>query len=89
MQIKISERSIKYGYLFWLKQQDAEIRAFLGEHEQVFLIFDGNKLGIKKVDLKYRRISIGWKWTRRLPTVVKLFEVSFEAPPTLIVNCCV
>jgi hypothetical protein len=87
MQIEILERSIKYGYLFWLKEQDAEVRKFLGNHEKVYLVFEGDKLGIKKVDLKYRRISIGWRWTRRLTSKVKFFKVSFQNPPTLIVNC--
>ena len=87
MQIEILDRSRNYGYMFWMKSQDMEIKDLLGNIDRVSLVFDGNQIGEKNVDLKNRRISIGHNLTRRLSPKIKFFNVSLKKPSTLIVVC--
>lgn len=86
MKIEISNRARKYGYVIWSIRQDEEMLGLLGDLPTVQLYFDGSDRGIKKVDRKTRRISIGYKWTRQIPESKKSFILSLTAPNTLNVT---
>ncbi len=73
LEIPILERSRKYGYIYWSKNLDAKTNEFFKDVNTVSVVFDGAKLGDKKIDFKNRRISIGWRWTRDLPEKVTEF----------------
>ena len=85
--IPITVRSRRYGYIYWSAKTDERIEAFLGSKESARLMFQGADHGLKKIDYKYRRISIGWKWTRQLPESVEDFVLSWKDNKTLDVVC--
>lgn len=64
INLPLLPRSIKYGYLFWKKEHDPLIRKILGNLEYVHVYLQNSYLGFKKIDWKYRRISLGYKWTK-------------------------
>lgn len=80
MIVPISDRARKYGYLFWPKTADADMRALLSGAQTVELSFNGAAAGTKTVDWKHRRISVGPKLTREMPETAKSFVLDFQAP---------
>jgi hypothetical protein len=66
LTIPITKSARQFGYIIWPPRLNKQVDAFLGGATHVHLIFMGADLGEKKVDWKYRRISIGYRWTRRL-----------------------
>ncbi len=67
IEIPMSERSKKYGYVFWGKRADSQIESLLKEKQKISVKFNGVDLGEKNIDWKHRRISLGWTQTRSLP----------------------
>ena len=65
--IPLTERARQYGYLIWPKKADPDIRNLLGDKETIEVVFDGRELGRKRIDWRYRRISVGPRNTRPLP----------------------
>lgn len=59
------------------------MKIFTNNVEEVFLVFNGKDVGIKRVDWKYRRISIGYKYTRYLRDEYKELRLDFEHPNKL------
>ena len=86
MKIEITKRAREYGYIFWPKNRDGEISSFLGDLQNVNLIFNGEKLGEKNVDWKNRRISVGYKNTRILPKDIKSYSLVLDKPNKLKVD---
>ncbi len=78
MEIAISESARRWGYLKWKKKQGEEMEIFLKGRKEVRLIFNGADHGIKRVDWQYRRISIGYRWTRMIPEQKKIFKISLQ-----------
>jgi len=75
VEIPITERARKYGYVIWRKSQDEEVRALLGEADSIDLCGDIDQRG-KNVDWKQRRVSITYRFTRSLPKTAKRFRLS-------------
>lgn len=84
--VPISERARKYGYLFWPKAADGDVRALLGEVQTVELSFNGDAIGTRTVDWRHRRISVGPRRTRDLPDAVTNFVLDLDGP-RLVVTC--
>lgn len=78
MELPITDRSRKHGYIFWSKRQDGDVSKLLKNSRSVRLHFRGSDRGEKNVDWKYRRISIGWKWTRELPADLTTFKLRLD-----------
>jgi hypothetical protein len=78
MQIPITERARRFGYLLWSKKMEDEVRALLKERDEVQLIFNGADHGTKNVDWRFRRISIGYRWTRMIPEQKQTYKVTFR-----------
>lgn len=68
MNMKCSANSIKYGYIFWSKSQDEAAKQLFGGMKRIKVVFEGNVVGEKNIDWKYRRISIGKKAIQSLPS---------------------
>ena len=87
IRIPISARARKYGYVIWPKKQDEDVRKLLPNQEGVTVVFEDSDLGKKRVDWKYRRISVGPSQTRRLDPGASTFELSSPADGRLEVKC--
>jgi len=85
--IPITERSRKYGYIYWSKTTTHQVENFLRNRSSVQLVFQGTNHGMKNIDYKYKRISVGWKWTRLLPGSSENFVLSWKDGQTLDVIC--
>lgn len=71
VDLPVTARSRRFGYLIWPRRLDAEVSALLGKRDTCDVVFDGNDLGTKRVDWKRRRISVGPARTRGMdPRVV-------------------
>lgn len=59
--LEVYERTVKYGYLYWIKKDDPsvlkELNGLNGIKIEVF--FNNISLGLKNIDISHRRISIG------------------------------
>lgn len=84
MIVPISDRARKYGYLFWPKVADADMRALLADAPSVEVLFDGQDLGTKKVDWKNRRISVGPLRTRTMSESAETFSLAYAVPKLTI-----
>jgi hypothetical protein len=87
LTIPIIERSRKYGYIYWSSKEDRKIEDFLRNQETAQIVFQGANHGTKSIDYKNRRISVGWKWTRSLPTSFENYVLTWKDSKTLKVIC--
>lgn len=87
LNLPISGRSRQYGYIFWSKKSEAQMRDLLGRARNVHVFLDGEPLGEKTVDWTYRRISLGWKQTRKLKKSVTQYYLTFGENGRLKVEC--
>ena len=81
--IPISERARKYGYVIWPKKLDRDVRALLGDVDTLAVVMDGRSLGEKRVDWKYRRISVGQSNTRVIAPGRSSFDLTAPNVGTL------
>lgn len=87
LNIEITNRARKYGYIFWKKSADEEMRALLNDTSKIKLWFNKSYLGKKNVDWKHRRISLGWKQTRKLESRLKTFSMKLNEKNNLVIIC--
>ena len=87
LTLPISDRARKYGYILWAKKTEKQVADFLGDREEVEIYFNDTFIGSKKVDWKYRRISIGYSRTRNLSLNLKKFLLKLEDKGRLKVSC--
>lgn len=85
--LPIIDRSRKYGYINWKKQMDKKLLIFFGHRKEVEVCFNGSLIGSRKIDWKFRRISIGYTKTRNLPINSKEFLLKFDEKGTLRILC--
>lgn len=76
--VPITKSARKYGYLIWAEKRHKEVNDLLQGLDHVNVIFNGFNLGNKKIDWKYNRISIGYKFTRALPEDAKYYKLRLE-----------
>ena len=48
LKLPISERSRKYGYIYWAIRNDATVQRFFRAREVVDVLFEGTPIGEKK-----------------------------------------
>jgi len=87
VEIEITERARRYGYVFWMKRQDEEMAALLGAKGAVEVTFMGADHGKKNIDWQHRRVSIGWRWTKSLPKSTKVFILNMSKSNRLEIQC--
>ena len=78
MKIAIIPRARRFGYLIWPAAIDNEMKLLMGNRDHIELVFDKAAHGEKRIDWRYRRISIGWRWTRLMPESRKYFNLSVD-----------
>ena len=86
VDLTITERSRKYGYVIWPKSVDDNVRRVLGNSERMTVILDGQTLGEKNIDWKHRRISVGPKQTRNLSSEAAFFRLQKISTGTLEIS---
>ena len=84
--VPISKRARRFGYLFWPRRMEADIRSLLGAADEIGVEYCGNKQGTKKIDWKYARISIGQRQTRAIPEDERFFVLSRPDPGVLSIS---
>lgn len=87
VEVEITKRSREYGYVYWFKEQDKDMQELLGKKDYVELVFLNAEHGSKRVDWGNRRISIGYRWTRRLPDSKKFFVLKLSQTNRLEIQC--
>ena len=89
LRIPITKSARQFGYIIWPPRLNEQMGAFLEGMPQVHLVFMGADLGEKNVDWKYRRISIGYRWTRRLADDVSEYILTLAKKDgrKLLVEC--
>lgn len=87
VEIDITDRARKYGYVFWRQAQDEEMSKLLGKRAAVNVVFMAAEHGKKKIDWRYRRISIGRRWTRLLSPSKKAFVLKMSKSNKLEIQC--
>lgn len=85
--LSINKRARQWGYIIWSKEDTNQMRSFFNNRSSVHLIFEGMDLGKKNIDWKYNRISIGYRWTRRLSESVSNFILKFDKTGKLNIKC--
>lgn len=78
MILPITKSARRFGYVIWNRKNEPEIKKLLGERNSIAVIFNGFQIGEKKIDWKYHRISLGYKFTRALPVEANMFTVSLK-----------
>ena len=87
LNVPITNRIRKYGYIYWIKEQDDEVKRFLRNVDKIKIWFENSYLGEKKIDWKYRRISIGWSKTRSLPEDARELQLRRRTDGAVMVVC--
>lgn len=87
MRLEITNRARTYGYLIWTKRQDAEVARLFSVHRDVVQVYlNDTFLGVKRIDWKFRRISLGYKYTRSLPDSARYFDIMVGKDGRLVVK---
>jgi hypothetical protein len=87
VEVEITKRARQYGYVFWKRRQDEAMSKLLGKRDTVDVVFMNGEHGKKNIDWRYRRISIGWRWTRPLPESKKFFVLKMSKSNKLEIQC--
>lgn len=83
MQIPISERSRRFGYLIWPRRLDSEIARELQDRQRIRVVLEGKEMGEKLIDWRHRRISLGPKQTRAIAMTATTFEALVDGEGVL------
>ena len=78
MDVPISDRARRWGYLIWPHAMDAEMHTLLGDAASVAVRFGEAELGSKTVDWMRRRISLGPRRTRAIPDPASTFVLEHD-----------
>jgi hypothetical protein len=87
ISIPILPRARKFGYVIWKSKQDFDLKMGLKGIKSADVIFEGENLGNKKIDWKYRRISLGWVRTRGISSGKNHFNISLNKDKKLAIKC--
>lgn len=87
ISIPILPRARKFGYVIWKRKQDFDLKTCLKDIESADVIFEGENLGKKNIDWKYRRISLGWVRTRGIANNKNHFNISLNKDKKLAIRC--
>lgn len=84
--IPLTNRARQYGYVIWPKKADPAVRSLVGEMETIEILFNGQELGRKRIDWRYRRISLGRRSTQLLPEETSTMTLSVDRTGRLAVT---
>lgn len=78
MILAITKSARQFGYVIWSSKTDDSMKELIGDCSEVSVFFNGLYLGVKSVDWKYHRISVGYRFTRALPETVQELKLTFH-----------
>jgi len=78
MNLPITKSARQFGYVIWSLKNEQEMKRLLSDRSEVFVTFNGLNVGLRTIDWKYRRISIGYKFTRALPDTATFFYITMK-----------
>ena len=78
VHLPITKSARRFGYVIWNSKQNADIEFMLSGKDQIQVNFNGFDLGEKHIDRKYRRISLGFKFTRALPPDQNMYSMKIN-----------
>lgn len=78
MKIMITKSARQFGYLIWTGKTEPAIKKLLGDRTSIEVSLNGLSIGVKSIDWKYHRISIGYKFTRALPEMAQYYSLALN-----------
>ena len=87
LTIPISNRCRKYGYIYWTTTHDDVVHKFFNHAKKVEVWFENSYIGEKRIDWKYRRISVGWSRTRAIADNLSEFQLSQRKDGAIRILC--
>lgn len=78
MILSITKSARQFGYVIWSAKTEGKLKALIGNRDKVSVVFNGLFIGVKVVDWKYHRISVGYKFTRALPETATVYKLGFR-----------
>lgn len=87
-QIPLLDRTRKYGYIYWRKENDLEMRNLLGGEKKIEVLIDKTSIGVKNIDWKHRRIPITSSVTRSFPEEASSIMLKLDSGNRLCVMLC-
>lgn len=78
MDIPISKTARQFGYIIWNSVNGMELERILNGKSCIRINFNGVDIGEKNIDRRYHRISVGYKYTRNLPTSDNTYSICIE-----------
>ena len=75
MELRITQSARQFGYIIWSRRTEPEMKEILGNRLEIAVSLNGFSIGVKKIDWKYHRISIGYKFTRALPCSAQIYSL--------------
>ena len=84
--IPISNTARRFGYVIWPRKYDDAVRKLLGAADTIEVVFDGQRLGQRRVSWRYRRISIGSSRTKGADPGSETFRLVMSSPEVLSVT---
>jgi hypothetical protein len=87
IDVPITNRARRDGYLFWRKPLDPKMKALLNGSDKIVVVFGDFLLGEKRVDWYRRRISVGWSKTRTLEDKWITFRLTLRKDGRLSIRC--
>lgn len=87
LTLEIPDRTRKYGYIYWSKRSQDEVRSFFGQRKTVEVILDGLYIGEKLINFEYCRISIGPGKARNIPDKASEIVLQFRKDGRLEIIC--
>lgn len=86
VRVPITNRARRFGYVIWSKQLEQDVERVLQGADRVAVCFMGDDAGEKRVDRKYRRISVGRRRTGALPSSAEMFVLTRADDGRLLVD---
>ncbi len=74
MALSITKSARQFEYVIWSSKTDAMMKQLIGNSFEDSVDLYGLSIGVKSVDWKYHRISIGYKFTRSLPETATVYR---------------
>ncbi|WP_044302648.1 hypothetical protein [Rhodopirellula sallentina] len=87
LKLSITKSNLRFGYVIWKTKQDGAVKRLLGDQEQIQVIFENSDLGLKRIDWKYHRISLGPRKMSSVPEGAVEFTLSLDDKKRLLIRC--
>lgn len=78
MKLPITKSARQYGYIIWNSTNASDIDSLFGKKNEVHVHFNGFDIGIKSIDWRFHRVSIGYKFTRALPERAAFYQMEMK-----------